>query len=772
MVMKKALIVILFGLSTMQSQAANTWKPVEGNIITKWGRQIAAENPLPEYPRPSMVRGEWLNLNGLWNYEVTPIAVKEAPEFNADKTILVPFAIESALSGVKQTFTPNDKLWYSRTFTIPTTWKGKNVKLNFGAVDYNCQVFVNNKPVGRHSGSSDAFSFDITKALNDGGEQKVSLWVTDPSNDGRQPRGKQVLKPSGIYYTSVSGIWKTVWLEPVAEQHILFHNGFANIDKGIFTVITRLQTKATDEKIRVTAFLKGIKVAEELVDGGKPAVLKIKDAKWWSPDSPTLYDLKVELLKNDAVIDAYDSYFGMRKISVAKDESGKSRIMLNNKFVFQYGFLDQGWWPDGLLTAPTDAALLNDILFTKNAGYNTIRKHIKIESERFYYHCDRLGMLVWQDAVSGDKFNALNPPPNFKKEPNAAKDFERELRNMIMQLRNYPCISQWVVFNEGWGQYGGDSLLTWTKKFDPTRLATISGWVDFPESSVADVHRYPYPGRVEDAGDRPFVVGEFGGLGLPTEGHLWDATKKNWGYSNYKTSAEMTVAYQTLVNQLQLLIGEGLSGAIYTQTTDVEHEVNGMLTYDREVEKIPVAELKKINAPLFVSLTSKLNYILKNSEKEPQTWKYSTEAPAEDWNQPKFNDKSWETGLGAFGSTKPVNQFRYTVEERTAINHVPKTLWETTDIWLRREFKLDKVPANKVLSIRFDDAAEVYINGVLVAKVAGKPGLHNYFQYEPFMVGTENALKKGKNVIAVKVTNDMTKQGGQFIDVGIAEVIK
>jgi len=751
---------------------AATWKPAAGTMMTRWAAEVNPDSPLPEYPRPQMVRAAWKNLNGLWKYAVTT-QDKTSSEIN-DGNILVPFAIESALSGVKRTFLPSEKLWYRRSFEVPAPWREGKVLIHFGAVDYHTVVYINGKKAGEHEGSGDAFSFDITGLLASGEKQEVTLEVLDPTDAGDQPRGKQVLKPHGIYYTAVSGIWKTVWIEPVPEKYLCDFAGTPDIDRGTFTVNAQVAGSDKATEVRYTVLDKGKQIVAATGKPGENTVLNIPRAKLWWPDAPFLYDLKMEVLQQGKVVDTVASYFGMRKISVAKDTRGINRIMLNNKFLFQYGFLDQGWWPDGLLTAPTDEALLSDILFAKKAGYNTIRKHIKIEPDRFYYHCDRLGMIVWQDAVSGDNFNLKNPPKNLKKDDAAARRFEYELKAMIDQLRNHPCIVNWVIFNEGWGQYGDRKWIDWAKQYDPSRLAEVSGWVDMGNGDICDTHRYPAPGRIENAGrERAFAVGEFGGLGLPVTDHLWNPEMNNWGYATYSDPKSFEDAYKHLIFHLRTMINSGLSAAIYTQTTDVEGEVNGMLTYDRAKEKIPAEELAAINRLLYTAPIN-LAVIMPNSEREPQSWRYVTVKPQGEWTQSDYDASSWKQGAGMFGYNHPGWQLGYAYDERNAPTHLPNTEWKTDEIWLRRDFALDKLPVNPYLQLRYDEQAEVYINGMLVADVENRPAHYSHSDLIQIAADKRSVFKKGKNTIAVYCKRNKQPKGpaNQTIDVAIVDAGK
>lgn len=758
----------LFAAGLFAQPARAQWKPVKGHIMTRWAADVDPACPLPEYPRPQLVRTEWMNLNGLWDYAVTP--KDQASSDISDGKILVPFAIESALSGVKRSFLPTEKLWYRRTFEIPADWKGKRVLLHFGAVDYLSTIRLNDRPLGTHEGGNNAFSFDITDHLAAGQPQELVVEVTDPTSEGKQPRGKQTLAPRGIWYTPVSGIWKTVWLEPVSEFHITGYHGYPDIDNSRYVIRTNLSAHGAE--VRYTVFDGKKQVTRATVPGGAQAELRLTNPKLWSPDSPFLYDLKIEVLSNGRVTDSAHSYFGMRKISIGKDAAGINRILLNNRPLFQYGFLDQGWWPDGLLTAPTEEALVSDIDFTKKAGFNTIRKHIKVESDRFYYHCDRIGMLVWQDAVSGDDFNLKDFPDGLNKDTCSAAQYERELRETIDQLRNYPSIVNWVVFNEGWGQFGGPRLIDWAKQYDPTRLAEVSGWMDMGNGDIDDLHRYPGPGRMANPGPhRALAVGEFGGLGLPVEGHLWNPAMNNWGYATYTEKERFTEAYKNAVFQLRVLVGQGLSAAIYTQTTDVEGEVNGMLTYDREIEKIPAEELYALHKPLYGE-SPRVTTVMADSQRTPQSWHYTTSAPAGDWFRRETALDGWQTGQAPFGYNHPDNQLSYSVYERQDPAHRKHTEWQGPDLWMWREFDLKEIPAAPYLTPRYDEKMDIYINGMLAAELSNRAVHYYHADWIPLPEAVRKTLRKGKNTIAVHVWRGNRPKRPQscIADVGIVHI--
>ena len=575
-----ALLIALAG--GLAAQAAE-WAPVSGHIMTRWAKEVSPQNALPEYPRPQMVRKDWMNLNGLWDLA---IAGKEEPRPNEFKQwILVPYPVESALSGVGHIVKPAERLWYRRTVDIPAAWKGMSVLLNFGAVDWDCVVYVNGKEAGKHTGGYSPFSIDITAALKPAGSQEIVVSVWDPTDAG-QPHGKQVLKPRGIKYTATSGIWRTVWLEPAAKSHIASYTLVPDIDKEEAKVKIKAAGAGANALVKITALDHGNVVASATGKPGEEIVLKVKSPKLWSPDTPFLYDLQVALTDGNAT-DAVTGYFGMRKISILKDGGGVNRLALNNKVLFQYGPLDQGFWPESLHTAPTDAALKYDLEITKRFGCNMLRKHVKIEPDRMYYWADKLGLLVWQDMPSG-----RNPADK-------RDNFERELNEMIDTLENHPSIIMWVVFNEGWGQYDTPRLTEMVKQRDPSRLVNnASGWTDKKCGDVMDLHKYPGPAMPAVEPARVAVLGEFGGLGRPVKDHLWQDTGA-WGYVSFKTISEATDAYVNLLTNMRPLIDKGLSAAVYTQTSDVETEVNGMMTYDREQIKFDETRAAEAAAALY-----------------------------------------------------------------------------------------------------------------------------------------------------------------------------
>ena len=586
-----------------------SWQPAKGPLLTRWAKDVSPQNVHPEYPRPQLVRKDWQNLNGLWDYAIT--AKDAAQPTRWDGQILVPFPVEAALSGVMKRVYETNQLWYRRSFTILRGWNGKNVLLNFGAVDWETTVFVNGKQVGTHRGGYDGFTFDITSALRSKGEQEIVVAVWDPTDANFQPRGKQVRKPGGIWYTPTSGIWQTVWIEPVMPTHIKSLKITPDVDASAVTVQTKALSAAGREVAAKVEVLEGGKLVQWAKIGTSTtigefvsprATLKVPEPRLWSPDSPFLYGLRVTLLENGKQVDQVKSYFAMRKISVSKDAAGFNRLCLNNQPLFMLGPLDQGFWPDGIYTAPTDEALRYDIEMTKKLGMNMARKHVKIEPDRWYYWADKLGLLVWQDMPSGDKYIG-GKAPDITRSPESAAQFEAELRALIAGRGNHPSIVMWVPYNEGWGQWDTCRIVDLIKQWDPTRLVdNTSGWTDRGCGDVNDLHKYPGPGAPKPEEKRAGVLGEFGGLGLPVKGHTWQ-DEKNWGYRSFTNATALTTAFVGLVEQLPDLIRtNGLSAAVYTQTTDCEIEVNGLMTYDRAVVKMDEAAVaatnKKVYAPL------------------------------------------------------------------------------------------------------------------------------------------------------------------------------
>ena len=628
MIMRKRIIASFAALLAVAGMlSAQQWAPAGDRIKTKWADEVSPTNAHPEYPRPQMVRQDWQSLNGLWDYAITPKSQPCPRSF--DGKILVPFAIESSLSGVGRTFTADDALWYKTTFSVPSAWKGKRLMLNFEAVDWKAEVFVNDIKIGSHTGGYTHFSFDVTPYLKSGANSLV-VRVEDATDNDFQPRGKQVSKPNGIWYTAVSGIWQSVWIEPVAPAHITDYNVVSSIkDKAINVSVDAAGTQEGDV-VKVFLLDGGIGSSTETANAAKPAAdglyavlasgmtvpggsvtLNVASPKLWSPDSPYLYGLDIQILRNGKIVDRVASYTAMREVGAYR-KNGNTKLMgLNGEGIFQLGPLDQGWWPDGLYTAPTDEALKFDIQKTKDFGFNMIRKHIKVEPDRWFYYCDQLGIIVWQDMPSfavSKRWGMYyyGEGEDWPASPEAKSNYYKEWTEIINQVKKFQCIAVWVPFNEAWSQFDTKDVVAYTKKLDPTRLVNQSSGGNWEEGvgDILDNHHYPYPAfRMWDK-NMINVLGEYGGIGLPIEGHLWQADK-NWGYVQYKNGDEVLAEYTDFAEQLKQLIKQGCSAAVYTQTTDVEIEVNGLMTYDRKVIKMDEKKLRAVNEGIIKSMETK-----------------------------------------------------------------------------------------------------------------------------------------------------------------------
>jgi len=601
--MKKTGFLVVLCICVLQTFAQ--WKPAGDKIKTSWAEKIDVKNVLPEYPRPIMERAEWVNLNGLWDYAILKAGLNEPSKF--DGQILVPFAVESSLSGVQKTVGDENEVWYKRNFTVPSKWKNNKILLHFGAVDWKSEIWLNDIKIGSHTGGYTPFSFDIQPFLNKTGDQKLVVRVWDPTDNGFQPRGKQTSKPNSIWYTAVTGIWQTVWMEPVADKYIENIRTTSNIDKSQLTVNVESNGTIAADVVEVKVYDGKNILSTTKASSCQKLEISIPDAKLWSPETPFLYTMKINLISNGKVIDQVDSYFAMRKISTKRDKNGIVRLELNNKAYFQFGPLDQGWWPDGLYTAPTDEALKYDIKKTKDFGFNMIRKHVKVESARWYMHCDQLGMLVWQDMPSGgdspqwQNHNYFNGT-EFQRTAESEANYRKEWKGIMDFVYSNPSVVCWVPFNEAWGQFKTTEIVEWTKSYDPSRLVNpASGGNHYPVGDMLDLHNYPGPEMYLYDGQRPTVLGEYGGIGLALEGHLW-ASDKNWGYVQFKNPKEVTDEYVKYAESLLKMSKSGFSAGVYTQTTDVEGEVNGLMTYDRKVIKIDEQRVREINKKICNSL--------------------------------------------------------------------------------------------------------------------------------------------------------------------------
>lgn len=735
------IVALTIGLTLAYANA--DWKPAKGPLQTRWANKVSIDKPLPEYPRPQMVRKEWLNLNGLWDFEIATIESTQPTAYSSK--IRVPFPVESALSGVMKPVTGKSTVWYHRSVEVPTQWHGKRLLLHFGASDWKTTVYVNGNRVGSHTGGYDPFTMDITTAVGDKAKADIVVSVWDPTDVGYQPHGKQVLNPGGIMYTAVTGIWQTVWLEPVGESSIDSFKMVPNVDRGGLQLDVSVSGQDKPLKVEAEVFDKGLLVSKEVLVSGQNGFVPVENAKLWSPDSPYLYDLKLTLRDGKGhKLDEIKSYFAMRKVSLGRDKNGRTRICLNNKLLFMAGPLDQGFWPDGIYTAPTDGALKYDIELTKKLGFNMARKHVKVESARWYYWCDRLGLLVWQDMPAGDS----------GRNQESSENFGQELRSMIESLYNVPSIVMWIVYNEGWGQHQTEKFVAQARELDKSRLiSNASGWTDRKVGDIIDWHVYPGPGSPSPERYRAAVLGEFGGLGLPLKGHMWK-DNGNWGYVSYSDRSKLTEEMVKLWQNTALLIGtEGLSGAVYTQTTDVEIEANGIMTYDREIVKPDASKLRQAVVACYQPPQA-LVVVVPQAQQGVQEWKYSLAKPANDWNKMGFNDLSWKAGQSGFGTDFTPN---------TTV----RTTWDTDDIWLRRIIDLPKsIDAQDLkFSIYHDEDAEVFIDGVLAAKLTGY--VTGYVLVD---ISKEAKLKltSGKHVLAIHCRQT---SGGQYIDAGIVQVV-
>ena len=580
-------------------------------LITRWGRAVQKDQVLQEYPRPNLVRDSYCNLNGEWEY-----AINESPQTESyDGKILVPFSPETLLSGVEKIVEPEQYLHYRKLFRLPEGFKKDRVLLHFGAVDQECEAFLNGVRLGEHKGGYLPFSFDITDSLR-AGENVLTLCVRDQTEKSPHARGKQKLQKKGkygsLFYTPQSGIWKTVWMESVEHDYVTSVRITPEYDSG--SVRIRIQTSQGYGKALVSILGEGVVVKELVVDTDQDVMVRLEEFQPWSPDHPYLYDVRIQVAQ-----DRVQTYFGMRKLSVEKDKHGILRFFLNNEPYFFNGVLDQGYWPESLLTAPSDEALKYDIVKLKEMGYNTIRKHIKIEPDRFYYHCDRLGMLVWQDMPNGGgDYNMIFVTylPNAfnwfargvrdhhyrlqKREDQAGRDqYDKDLTGMVTHLYNYPCIAVWVPFNEGWGQFDARKATKRIQKTDRTRLINEAcGWFDQGGGDMYSIHNYVHKLKVNPQKNRVVALTEYGGYAYPVKDHM--ACEKEFGYQHYHSSSELTDNYARLwEEEIYPNLERGLCSAIYTQTSDIEEEINGVMTYDREVDKLETERVKKLNDRLY-----------------------------------------------------------------------------------------------------------------------------------------------------------------------------
>lgn len=719
--------------------SAQDWKMGQAALMTPFAAKVDTANVLGEYPRPQMVRERWMNLNGIWQFQPGTGFTQIPPAGKFSRKILVPFPVESALSGV---MTHYDNLLYRRKFVIPADWAGQRVLVHFGAVDYKAQVYINGIAIGTHTGGYDPFTYDITPFLKPTEQQEITVKVYDPTNNAGIPRGKQSLTPGGIMYTPCTGIWQTVWLEPVPQTSIADIKIVPDIDKSLVTINTTTTLDTLSYTVNVEIKDGANSIATFSGAANSNLKIPISNPKLWSPDSPFLYDLKIKLMKGNTVIDSLGSYFGMRKISMKKI-GNVQKMMLNNEFLFQFGPLDQGFWPDGVYTAPTDSALLFDIQKTKDFGYNMIRKHIKVEPHRWYYYADKLGLLVWQDMPSINSYTS-NPQPIDK----AA--FKLELERMVKTHWNSPSIIMWVVFNEEQGQHDTESLVANVMNLDSTRMVNENSGVVYKDvGHIKDVHSYPQPGYPTST-TKVLACGEYGSIGLDVPGHTWGTGVSMIMKNN---GDELLATYKDYAEQLiQFKSENGLSAAVFTQITDVEVEINGIYTYDRAVCKVNEAALLEINQNV-INKNLLVNHVLPTSQVTGHTWKYTTSQPLTTWNTAAYNDAAWTSGMGGFGSNgTPGGTIR--------------TNWTSADIWMRQKFDAGDLTAADIdkleLYVHHDEGCEIYINGVLAGSFTGYTST---YQLSAVSAAAKSALKvNSSNVIAIHCHQT---GGGQYIDAGL-----
>ncbi|MDE7407441.1 MAG: beta-galactosidase [Muribaculaceae bacterium] len=600
---RKSVLAVAMSIAAVMTANAE-YKPAGDRIKTEWAATVDPANVWNVYPRPQMKRAEWMNLNGMWDYAIRQSGGDCPAEMDGE--ILVPFCVESSLSGVGKNVGDENELWYRRKFTVPQEWAGKRVKMNFGAVDWRCEVMINGKSVGGHTGGYAPFSLDVTDALQPG-ENEVTVRVYDPTDKGYQAVGKQTQRPRSIWYTPVTGIWQTVWLEPVAEKSVESVRILPDAVAGTLSVTVNAPAGTT---VSVSAADGDKTVAQAEGEAGKALLLTIPEARLWTPESPVLYGLKIQLKSDGKVTDEVESYAALRSIGMARDESGHMRMQLNGKNYFQFGPLDQGWWPDGLYTAPNYEAMIYDVDKTKELGYNMIRKHVKVEPDVWYAYCDSVGMLVWQDMPSGDRHGKWQnhnwyEGEEMQRTAESEAAYRAEWKEIIDALYSHPSIVVWVSFNESWGQFKTVDITEWTKSLDPDRLVnSASGGNFFHTGDMIDLHNYPGPAMYLSDPDRVNVLGEYGGIGYVVEDHLW-VPDRNWGYVKFQSPKEVTDCYVKYGEELLDFVPKGFSAAVYTQTTDVEIEVNGLMTYDRKVMKVEPERIRAINRRIVESLSGR-----------------------------------------------------------------------------------------------------------------------------------------------------------------------
>ena len=773
-------LAALFQLAMPPADAGTPWQPANGPLMTRWAKDVSPTNALPEYPRPQLVRPDWQNLNGLWDYAITDSGVNRIPAAY-DGQILVPYPIESALSGVMKPLLPNQRLWYHRTFTVPVSWQGRHILLHFGAVDWNTEVYLNGRSIGTHRGGYDAFDFDVTDRIRRAGPQDIVVSVLDPSDTSWQLHGKQTLHPGGASYTASSGIWQTVWIEPVSPSHVETLKMVTDAGTGVLHLTVAGRIKPGQASVAVTVSNGGKTIAtapgtlgSELSQEAKHTLLDwykatsalaittldipIPNAHLWTPDDPFLYDLTVTLTGDDGT-DTVQSYCGIRSLRTGKDAKGNMRLYLNGKVTMLPMALDQGFWPDGIYTAPTDEALRFDLEALKKLGLFP-RKHVKMEPDRWYYWADKLGILVLQDMPTGGEGNPFTDMPA---SPEAAAQCESEMRRLIEQRWNHPSIISWNLFNEGWGQHDTVATAAWAKQLDPTRLIDeASGFPRHGAGDILDVH-----GGIPPKSDHEISIDtENGSVGLQSPGHDWPG--KLWTPQTYDPATGGMVppkdGHLALTNDESKLWftrhvrgmfhalwantdQTGQTGDSYCQIVDVETEEDGLISYDRAVWKVDPDPIRK--AARGEGLAANVTVLLPTAAIKPTKWRYTTTRPADHWNAPDFDDSAWKEGLSAFGA---------------GYDNI-HTPWTDTpgDIWIRKTFTLTALPKKPLARMIHDEDVEVYLNGVLACRDGGYIGSYDDFDIDPKAAAS---LFAGENIIAAHCRQTT---GGQVIDVGLVD---
>ncbi|WP_413431989.1 glycoside hydrolase family 2 protein [Crateriforma spongiae] len=748
-------------------------EPDQFDLMTRWGRNVTADNAWREYPRPGMKRDRWESLNGLWDFHLggdsqrwtggrienatqDPLAdgIPDLPSA-FDKKILVPFSPETQLSGINRSVRPQHVMFYRRSIRIPDDWRNDRILVHFEAVDWHAIVLCNGTKVADHPGGYVPFSCDITDALNDSDQQQIVVIAWDPTNMGDQTIGKQALPESrkGFRYNPNSGIWQSVWMEPVPKSASIAQLKITPVaHQNAIEVRVDTDHPANDMTVRLIAG-----DAAHVVDGRPGQAIRIDlddQFQLWSPDDPNLHDLSIQLRRDDRVIDSVESYFALRTIDTQVDGDGIQRIHLNGQPIFQFGPLDQGYWPESAMTPPSEDAVRYDLQYLKDIGCNMVRVHIKVHPRAWYYEADRKGLLVWQDFVCTRKFDS-------KITAESGQQWEQEQVEMVRHLYNHPSIIQWVVFNEGWGQYDTERLTRWTEGLDPSRLVTCaSGWTDHPVGDLYDNHDYSFnisPAHGWNFDDRATLCGECGGFNVLIDGHRWHADQTlrpvvnpagEKGREGYANPESWKQRYQTWLTNLRLMKPHGLNAAVYTQISDVEHECNGWLTYDREISKIAADDLRRMHRQLYQPIHS--DPLIDLSSK---TWT--------DWSgkpTPRWRTANVDVSQGKVFSVRRDDSLR---PQRTA---------DKGPVRIRGEFDLSTQPERLAMHTVGTGRWELSINGKTMMNITNSDRA-GYVPYSTVLLppNAVDALVDGTNVIALKVSR-FKEDEGNLVDFALLSV--